>query len=191
MKRRRISYGTHGVLSLALAFAGCQAEPARDEEARTELQQIAARTARLEAEIERMARRLDRIAAQAAEAASASKQAAPSEVTAVATKAPAPAPAPQAVRESPKTRESAPAPAAATTHAEEPSQKSPPAQFDEFTLKVQRALKRAGFDPGPDDGKKGPLTTKALQAFQKDNNLPVTGMADEATWALLKRYLER
>jgi uncharacterized coiled-coil protein SlyX len=62
--------------------------------------------------------------------------------------------------------------------------------FDDFTKKVQRALKRAGYDPGPEDGKKGPTTTRALQAFQRENSVPQPGMADEATWALLKRYLE-
>ncbi len=61
---------------------------------------------------------------------------------------------------------------------------------DEFTRKVQRALKRADFDPGPVDGRKGPLTTAAIKAFQRDNNLPETGRADEATWAELKRWLD-
>ncbi len=68
--------------------------------------------------------------------------------------------------------------------------KRPRVEADEFTRKVQRALKRAGSDPGPVDGRKGPLTTAAIKAFQRDNNLPETGKADEATWAELKRWLD-
>lgn len=61
---------------------------------------------------------------------------------------------------------------------------------DEFTLKVQRALKAAHYDPGPADGKKGRRTTAALRSFQRDNNIAETGMADEGTWVLLKRHLD-
>ncbi|MHC4201149.1 MAG: peptidoglycan-binding domain-containing protein [Planctomycetota bacterium] len=60
---------------------------------------------------------------------------------------------------------------------------------DEFTRKVQGALKKAGLDPGPVDGKMGRLTTEAIRAFQRDNNLPETGRADKATWELLRKYL--
>ncbi len=60
---------------------------------------------------------------------------------------------------------------------------------DEFTRKVQKALKKAGLDPGPIDGKMGRLTTEAIRAFQRDNNLPETGRANEATQVLLWKYL--
>ena len=60
---------------------------------------------------------------------------------------------------------------------------------DEFTRKVQKALKKAGLDPGPVDGRMGRLTTEAVRAFQRDNNLPETGRANKATWDLLKKYL--
>jgi hypothetical protein len=60
---------------------------------------------------------------------------------------------------------------------------------DQFTRKVQKALKKAGLDPGPMDGKMGRLTTEAIRAFQRDNNLPETGRADKATWDLLRKYL--
>ena len=66
----------------------------------------------------------------------------------------------------------------------------PAIKADEFTLKVQRALKAADYDPGPADGKKGRRTTAALRNFQRANNLPETGMADEGTWVLLKRHLD-
>jgi len=55
---------------------------------------------------------------------------------------------------------------------------------------VQEALKKAGYDPGPIDGKFGPLTSRALREFQKDVGLPVTGKIDEKTWELLKEYVE-
>ncbi len=54
---------------------------------------------------------------------------------------------------------------------------------------AQKALKNAGFDPGPIDGKLGPLTTRALREFQKYFRLPVTGKLDDKTWQLLKEYL--
>jgi peptidoglycan hydrolase-like protein with peptidoglycan-binding domain len=66
----------------------------------------------------------------------------------------------------------------------------PDLKADEFTVKVQRALKAADYNPGPTDGKKGRRTTAALRSFQRDNNLPETGMADEGTWVLLKRHLD-
>ena len=61
---------------------------------------------------------------------------------------------------------------------------------DPFTLKIQKALKDAAYDPGPSDGMKGRRTTGAIRSFQRDNSLAETGMADEATLALLKRYFD-
>jgi peptidoglycan hydrolase-like protein with peptidoglycan-binding domain len=61
---------------------------------------------------------------------------------------------------------------------------------DPFTLKIQKALKSAAYDPGPSDGMKGPRTTAAIRIFQRDNSLAETGMADPATLALLKRYFD-
>ncbi len=55
---------------------------------------------------------------------------------------------------------------------------------------IQRALKNAGYDPGPIDGKMGKLTRGAIKEFQKDNGLPETGEVDEVTWGLLKEWLE-
>jgi len=66
----------------------------------------------------------------------------------------------------------------------------PKIKADPFTLKVQRALKAADYDPGPEDGKKGRRTTAALKSFQRANNLPETGMADKETLVLLKRFFD-
>lgn len=38
-------------------------------------------------------------------------------------------------------------------------------------LEIQKALKAAGYDPGPLDGKDGPRTHAALMAFQRDRGL--------------------
>jgi hypothetical protein len=46
---------------------------------------------------------------------------------------------------------------------------------------IQRRLLELGYKPGPVDGKMGLTTIKALKKFQKNNNLPVTGKADNET----------
>ncbi len=51
---------------------------------------------------------------------------------------------------------------------------------------VQSRLSHLGYLCGKPDGKLGPLTEKALRAFQKDNGLDVSGKPDEATRAKLK-----
>lgn len=40
---------------------------------------------------------------------------------------------------------------------------------------LQQALARAGYDPGSTDGRMGPGTEAAIRAYERDNNLPVTG----------------
>ncbi|MBU1726973.1 MAG: peptidoglycan-binding protein [Candidatus Omnitrophica bacterium] len=55
---------------------------------------------------------------------------------------------------------------------------------------VQAALKNAGYDPGPIDGKLGKQTREAIKAFQKANNLQVDGKVGKKTWEVLKPYLE-
>lgn len=57
------------------------------------------------------------------------------------------------------------------------------------TKQLQIALKNAGFYTGSIDGKKGRLTREGIKAFQKANNLAVTGKTDRQTWALLKGNL--
>jgi murein L,D-transpeptidase YcbB/YkuD len=56
---------------------------------------------------------------------------------------------------------------------------------------IQTALKNAGFDPGPIDGRKGKQTKEAVKAFQKANNLAVDGKVGKQTWILLGQYLEK
>ena len=50
---------------------------------------------------------------------------------------------------------------------------------------VQRALKSAGFDPGDIDGSYGPITEKAVKAYQAANGLEVDGITGPKTWAKL------
>lgn len=51
---------------------------------------------------------------------------------------------------------------------------------------VQRALVRAGFDPGPVDGRLGRQTKKAIKAFQRKNGLTADGVIGDKTWAALR-----
>lgn len=48
---------------------------------------------------------------------------------------------------------------------------------------LQRALDRAGYDPGPIDGIYGQLTRRAANAYQRDHGLPVTRNINNATLA--------
>jgi peptidoglycan hydrolase-like protein with peptidoglycan-binding domain len=45
-------------------------------------------------------------------------------------------------------------------------------------------LERLGYSPGPADGRLTPKTQDAIRAYEKDNELPVTG---EASVTLLKQ----
>lgn len=54
---------------------------------------------------------------------------------------------------------------------------------------IQTALKNAGFDPGPVDGKIGPKTKKAIKDFQAANGLTSDGKVGPKTWAKLSKYL--
>jgi len=54
---------------------------------------------------------------------------------------------------------------------------------------IQVALKNAGFEPGPVDGKMGRATRGAIKAFQNAHNLSPDGKVGKDTWDLLKEYL--
>ncbi|EKV29468.1 hypothetical protein C882_0290 [Caenispirillum salinarum AK4] len=55
------------------------------------------------------------------------------------------------------------------------------------TADIQRALSAAGYNPGPIDGIMGRGTRSAIQAFQRDNNLSVTGSPNTALYRALER----
>jgi peptidoglycan hydrolase-like protein with peptidoglycan-binding domain len=56
---------------------------------------------------------------------------------------------------------------------------------------IQAALKNAGFYAGAVDGKIGPKTKKAIEAFQKAKGLKVDGKVGPKTWAELEKYLKQ
>ena len=51
----------------------------------------------------------------------------------------------------------------------------------ELVLRVQETLNKAGYKLGVPDGRAGKQTTSALQKYQGDRHLPVTGKIDDAT----------
>lgn len=53
-------------------------------------------------------------------------------------------------------------------------------------LDVQKALSRAGYDPGPMDGRLGKKTRSAVKAFQRSHGLTADGVVGEKTWAALR-----
>lgn len=57
-----------------------------------------------------------------------------------------------------------------------------------YTLWLQESFKTLGYAPGPIDGINGPLTQKAIRAFQDDHGLLIDGIVGENTHkALLSR----
>ena len=54
---------------------------------------------------------------------------------------------------------------------------------------IQLALRNAGYNPGPIDGRMGKQTRSAIRQFQSANNLAVDGKVGKKTWAVLKKYL--
>ena len=56
-------------------------------------------------------------------------------------------------------------------------------------IRIQTALRNAGFKPGLIDGKMGKLTFSALKKFQEANRLTPDGRLDKQTWALLRNHL--
>lgn len=59
--------------------------------------------------------------------------------------------------------------------------------FDPEVAELQLALTKLGYSPGPIDGKWGSRTRSALELFQSDNNLKITGELDSATKAALQK----
>lgn len=65
-----------------------------------------------------------------------------------------------------------------------------PSGFELPSIKIQQALKNAGYYRGKLDGKIGPETRSAVKAFQKDNGLEADGVVGRQTWSKLKVYLD-
>ncbi|MDD5432985.1 MAG: peptidoglycan-binding domain-containing protein [Candidatus Omnitrophica bacterium] len=65
----------------------------------------------------------------------------------------------------------------------------PSGPYKPTTEEIQKALKNASFYTGIVDGKKGPKTKKAVEAFQKANGLEADGKVGPKTWSKLSTYL--
>ncbi len=59
----------------------------------------------------------------------------------------------------------------------------------ERNKQIQTALKNAGLYNGNIDGKIGPASKNAIEAFQKNSGLKVDGKVGPKTWAALEAYL--
>ncbi len=70
-----------------------------------------------------------------------------------------------------------------------PRQESKPAARKPRRIDVQKALKKAGYDPGRVNGVWSKKTRAALKKFQKANGLVATGAAGPKTWQKLLPYL--
>jgi peptidoglycan hydrolase-like protein with peptidoglycan-binding domain len=56
---------------------------------------------------------------------------------------------------------------------------------------IQQSLKNAGLYDGNVDGKIGPKTKKAIEAFQSQNGLKADGKVGRKTWKALSVYLNK
>ena len=65
----------------------------------------------------------------------------------------------------------------------------PPLASKPSAIEIQTALKNAGLYTGAIDGKIGPMTKKAIEEFQKANNLQADGKVGPKTWVALSRFL--
>ncbi len=57
-------------------------------------------------------------------------------------------------------------------------------------VEAQRLLAQLGYDPGPADGVAGPKTGRAVEAFQRKNEMDVTGELDSQVLAAMRRGVE-
>ena len=79
---------------------------------------------------------------------------------------------------------------AAKTAAQTPLAPLPPSgPYRPGNQEIQSALKNAGFYTGAIDGKLGPMSKKAIEEFQKVNNLNPDGKVGLKTWGILEKYL--
>lgn len=68
------------------------------------------------------------------------------------------------------------------------AQKNEKLWSSEQIRKIQMALRRAGYNPGPIDGDFGPATIRAVEKFQRAHRLQADGIVGHATWGKLKRF---
>jgi len=61
---------------------------------------------------------------------------------------------------------------------------------DPEVQRIQFLLRQLGYDPGPIDGRMGPLTRNAIRDFQSASGYPATGVMDDATRARIDRAAE-
>jgi len=178
------------IASVCAAVAGAGCVPSRtaavDDEMLGEISALADRTRELGSQLDRQEKRLDDLERKLRRLSllHADDPREPGPSAGAAEQAPARA-GDSGTRPPPVAGPAAPAP-----RPEDGPPAAAQADDESFTHKVQRALKNASFDPGPVDGRMGRRTMLAIMEFQKQNNLPVTGKADKATWALLERYLQ-
>jgi len=83
--------------------------------------------------------------------------------------------------------------AAASTEVAEPAMASAPIEVSgkPTPKEIQQALKNAGIYDGKVDGKVGPKTQKAIEAFQTQNGLKADGKVGKKTWKALSAYLNK
>jgi N-acetylmuramoyl-L-alanine amidase len=67
----------------------------------------------------------------------------------------------------------------------------PSGPYKPAAIEIQTSLKNAGFYSGNVDGKVGPKTKAAIEAFQKANNLTADGKVGPKTWQALSQYLNQ
>ena len=77
----------------------------------------------------------------------------------------------------------------ATTPAKELMPLPPQGPYKPTGIEIQTALKNAGFYTGNVDGKLGPKSKKAIEAFQSANGLKADGKVGAKTWELLSKHL--
>ncbi len=159
--------GVAGIV-LSLGAAGCLFDNSQQIERQRQRAEREAREAQMEEDVRRLTEEqhdLERALNQERDAREQLRQ----QVATMEQERIKPAPAPEPARP-------AAAPAVMTPEAES-------------VVRIQEALKRAGYDPGSSDGKMGQKTKAALMSFQKDNGLKPDGVLGPQTLTRLKKYL--
>lgn len=79
--------------------------------------------------------------------------------------------------------------APAVTQTKEVVPVPPQGPYKPTGIEIQTALKNAGFYTGTIDGKLGPKSKKAIEAFQSANGLKADGKVGPKTWEALSKHL--